>query len=56
MNTNNFCYQGEKWWNDLPESIVAARDFSSSLYYLLYSYIFWLLCNIIVIVVCSYVL
>ena len=32
-----FRYQSTKWWNELPEAIVAARDFSSSLYnYLLY--------------------
>ena len=32
-----FRYQSTKWWNALPEPIVAALDFSSSLYnYLLY--------------------
>ena len=33
-----FRYQGAKWWNDLPKSIIAARDFSFSVYnYLLYN-------------------
>ena len=32
-----FRYQSAKWWNALPEPIVVAHDFSSSLYnYLLY--------------------
>ena len=33
-----FRYQGAKWWNDFPKSIVATHDFSSTLYnHLLYS-------------------
>ena len=33
-----FRYQGAKWWNNLPASIIAARDFSSTVYnHFLYS-------------------
>ena len=27
-----FHYQGSKWWNNLPDSIIITRDFSSTLY------------------------
>ena len=37
-NTDFFRYQGAKWWNNLPASIIAARDFSSTVYnHFLYS-------------------